>query len=140
MTKHILYLAIAATIAIAVSCGNRTQNAHNDTTNTNTFLQRDSLIKRLTRAGELEVSGENPGQAHAYFDTAAFRFHGPDGLEAGYAGLNGYFSALRHAFEDRTIQRGIIVHEGNYLACQTVIRGKFVRPFTQSPAGTLPPH
>ena len=145
MTKNIVYLAIATTLAITVCCRNRAQDtethiSHNDTIHADTFLQRDTLVKRLTLAGELEISGDNPGEVHAYFDTAAFRFHGPDGFEAGYAGLNGYFSSLRHAFDDRTIQRGIIVQEGNYLACQTTISGKFVRPFTQSPAGTIPPN
>jgi hypothetical protein len=38
-----------------------------------------------------------------------------------------------------TIRRGIIVAEGEYIACQTWIEGTFVRAFTQSPAGRLEP-
>jgi len=39
----------------------------------------------------------------------------------------------------RKITGGIIVAEGNTLACQTWIEGTFVREFTQSPVGPLPP-
>ena len=48
--------------------------------------------------------------------------------------------AIRAAFDDRSIRRGIIVAEGNYIACQTWIEGTFVREFTHSPAGPLPPN
>jgi predicted ester cyclase len=65
---------------------------------------------------------------------------GPDGFEADYSGLTDYFKAIRAAFDDRSIRRGIIVAEGNYIACQTWIEGTFVREFTQSPAGSLPPN
>jgi predicted ester cyclase len=47
---------------------------------------------------------------------------------------------LRAAFDDRTISRGIMVVEGDYVACQTTISGTFVREFTHSPAGPLPPN
>ena len=30
--------------------------------------------------------------------------------------------------------------EDNYIACQTTIEGDFVREFTQSPVGSLPPN
>jgi predicted ester cyclase len=50
-----------------------------------------------------------------------------------------YFASIRAAFDDRKITRGIIVAEGNTMACQTWIEGTFVREFTQSPAGPLPP-
>ena len=100
---------------------------------------RDQLVARLVRAGELEVSGENPDEVDTYFDTENFRFHGPDGFEADYAGLTEYFRSLRDAFDDRVIRRGTIVAEGNVIACQTWIEGTFVRPFTHSPAGTLEP-
>ena len=103
-------------------------------------LTRDELVTRLIRAGELEVSGENPAEAESYFDTARFRFHGPDGLETDYAGLSSYFASLQSAFEDRSIRRGIIVVEGEYIACQTWIEGRFVREFSQSPVGLLPPN
>ncbi len=103
-------------------------------------LTRDELVGRLVRAGELEVSGENPAEAESYFDTARFRFHGPDGLETDYSGLSSYFASLRSAFEDRSIRRGIVVVEGEYIACQTWIEGRFVREFSQSPVGLLPPN
>jgi hypothetical protein len=85
------------------------------------------------------VSGEDQDEADTYFDTENFDFHGPDGFDAGYAGLTEYFRSLRAAFDDRTIRRGIIVVEGEYIACQTWIEGTFVRPFTQSPTGRLEP-
>jgi predicted ester cyclase len=100
---------------------------------------RDELVERLVRAGELEISGENQDEADTYFDTENLAFHGPGGFDADYAGLTGYFRSLRAAFHDRTIRRGIIVAEGQYIACQTWIEGTFVHPFTQSPAGRLEP-
>ncbi|MFI0420801.1 ester cyclase [Spongiactinospora sp. 9N601] len=100
----------------------------------------DDLIARLIRAGELEVSGEDPAEAATYFDTEKFRFHGPDGFESGFAGLDAYFAAIRDAFEDRSIRRGIVVADGDHIACQTWIEGTFVREFTQSPAGPLLPN
>ena len=103
-------------------------------------LVRDELIARLVRAGELEVSGESPDEVDTYFDTERFRFHGPDGFESDYRGLTDYFASVREAFDDRSIRRGIMLVEGSYLACQTWIEGTFVRPFTQSPAGVLPPN
>ncbi|MET7680407.1 ester cyclase [Streptomyces sp. NPDC005423] len=101
---------------------------------------RDDLVARLVRAGELEVSGENLAEAATYFDTEKFRFHGPDGFESDFDGLSAYFAALRDAFDDRSIRRGVVVAEGDQLACQTWIEGTFVREFTQSPAGPLPPN
>ncbi|MFI6290941.1 ester cyclase [Nonomuraea sp. NPDC050790] len=106
---------------------------------TRTFT-RDELVARLIRAGELEVSGEDLDEAASYFDTENFRFHGPDGFESDFAGLSDYFAAVRAAFDDRSIRRGVIVAEGDFLACQTWIEGTFVREFTQSPAGPLPPN
>jgi predicted ester cyclase len=101
---------------------------------------RDELVARLVRAGELEVSGEDPDEEATYFDTERFRFHGPDGFESDYAGLKGYFASVREAFDDRSIRRGIVVAEGNHLACQTWIEGTFVGEFTQSPVGPLRPN
>ncbi len=98
------------------------------------------LVERLIRAGELLVSGEDPVETASYFDANTYRFHGPDGFEANYVGLASYFSSVRAAFDDRSIRRGIIVAEGNYIACQTWIEGTFVREFTQSPAGPVPPN
>jgi predicted ester cyclase len=103
-------------------------------------LTRDQLVARLKRAGELEISGEDQAEADSYFDTVRFRFHGPDGFEADYAGLANYFRAIRAAFDERSIRRGIIVAEEDAIACQTWIEGRFVREFTQSPAGPLPPN
>ena len=103
-------------------------------------VARDELVRRVVRAGELEVSGEDPAETDTYFDTAAFRFHGPDGFETDYAGLTAYFESIRAAFEDRSIRRGIIIVEGLTVACQTWIDGTFAREFTHSPAGPLPPN
>jgi len=41
-----------------------------------------------------------------------------------------YFASLRAAFDDRSSRRGIVVVEGDYVACQTWIEGTFVREFT----------
>jgi predicted ester cyclase len=103
-------------------------------------IPRDELVARLVRAGELEVSGENPDEVGTYFDTESFSFHGPDGFESDYAGLTAYFESIRAAFDDRSIRRGIIVAEGDHLACQTWIQGTFVREFSQSPVGPLSPN
>jgi predicted ester cyclase len=102
-------------------------------------FSRSELVSRLVRAGELEVSGEDQAEVDTYFDRENFRFHGPDGFESDYAGLTAYFASIRAAFDDRKITRGIIVAEGNTVACQTWIEGTFAREFTQSPAGSLPP-
>ncbi|WP_210267188.1 ester cyclase [Brucella tritici] len=98
------------------------------------------MIKRLIRAGELEVSGADQAETDTYFNTDEFRFHGPDGFETDYGGLTAYFQSLRAAFDDRSIRRGIIIAEDNNIACQTWIEGIFVRDFTMSPAGPLPPN
>ena len=103
-------------------------------------LSRDELVARLVRAGELEVSGEDQAEVDMYFATEEFRFHGPDGFEANYAGLADYFASIRTAFDDRSIRRGVTVVEGRHVACQTWIEGTFVRDFTQSPVGPLPPN
>jgi predicted ester cyclase len=102
-------------------------------------ITRDALVARLVRAGELLVSGDDQAETDYYFDAAHSRFHGPDGFESDYGGLTAYFAALRAAFDDRSIRRGIVVVEGDYVACQTWIEGSFARAFTQSPAGPLPP-
>jgi predicted ester cyclase len=103
-------------------------------------VTRDQIIARLKRAGELDVSGNDQVELDSYFDTVNFRFHGPGGFEADYAGLANYFKSVRAAFDDLSIRRGITIAEGNYVACQTWIQGKFVREFIQSPAGPLPPN
>jgi predicted ester cyclase len=101
---------------------------------------RDELVARMVRAGELEISGESQEETDSYFDTENFAFHGPDGFDSDYAGLTEYFQSIRAAFEDRTIRRGIIVAEGDRIACQTWIEGTFTAPFTHSPVGTLEPN
>ena len=101
---------------------------------------RDELVARLVRAGELEISGESQEEVDSYFDTENFAFHGPDGFDTDYAGLTEYFQSIRDAFEDRTIRRGIIIAEGDLIACQTWIEGTFTSPFTRSPAGELKPN
>jgi SnoaL-like domain len=101
---------------------------------------RDELVARLVRAGELEVSGEHPDEVSDYFDTEQFVFQGPDGLKSDYDGLSEYFGALRAAFDDRRIERGIVLVEGSRIACQTRIEGTFVRPFSHSPVGLLEPN
>ena len=102
-------------------------------------ITRDELVARMVRAGELEVSGGDQQETDSYFDTENFQFHGPDGFVADYGGLTEYFRSIREAFDDRSIRRGMVVAEGNLVACQTWIEGTFVRPFTQSPAGPLEP-
>ncbi|RWL96408.1 ester cyclase [Mesorhizobium sp.] len=103
-------------------------------------LTRDELVARLVKAGELEVAGAPAAEIAGYFDLENFRFHGPDGFETDFGGLNSYFAAIRAAFEDRRIRRGIMVVEGNVVACQTWITGRFVHEFAMSPAGPLPPN
>lgn len=102
-------------------------------------MSRDEFVARLVRAGELEVSGDLPDEVDGYF-SPDFTFHGPGGWEAGYDGLQEYFESWRSAFDNRKIARGIVVVEGDYIACQTTMEGDFVREFTQSPVGPLPPN
>src|SRR4051812_16921572 len=92
----------------------------------------------LTRVGEQELTGEDEPEVDAYF-APDFAFHGPDDGELDYEGLKAYFASLRAAFDDLTISRGIMLVEGDYVACQTTITGTFVREFTHSPVGPLPP-
>jgi predicted ester cyclase len=100
---------------------------------------RDERVAGLIRVGELELTGEDEAEVDEYF-APGFVFHGPDGAESDYEGLKGYFASLRAAFDDLTITRGIVVAEGDYVACQTTISGTFAREFTHSPIGPLPPN
>ncbi|WP_375489709.1 ester cyclase [uncultured Jatrophihabitans sp.] len=100
---------------------------------------REELVARMTRAGELEVSGDAPEELKRYF-APGYRFRGPGGVELDLDGLLGYFASVRDAFDDRSIRRGIVIVEANDMACQTWIEGTFVREFTQSPVGPLPPN
>jgi hypothetical protein len=54
---------------------------------------RDERVRRLIRAGELEVSGEDEAEVDAYF-APDYVFNGPDGGETDYEGLKGYFASL----------------------------------------------
>ena len=101
---------------------------------------KDALIARLIRAGEALVSGAPEDDIASYFDAQTYRFHGPDGSDTDFAGLNAYFASVRDAFDDRSILRGIIVVDGQTMACQTWIEGTFARDFTMSPVGLLPPN
>ena len=100
---------------------------------------RDKRIKDLIRIGEMEMTGEDQAEIDAYF-APGFTFHLPDGSEWDHQGLTAYFAALRAAFDDLTITRGIMLAEGDYVACQTTIAGTFTREFTHSPVGALPPN
>ena len=80
------------------------------------LFNREELIARLNRAGELEISGADPVEQASYFDTDKFRWHGPDGAEADYDGLAALFADFRAAFDDRSIRRGILLAEGNLMA------------------------
>jgi predicted ester cyclase len=100
---------------------------------------REELIAGLIRAGEREVTGEDEAELDAYF-APGYAFHGPDGAELDYPGLKRYFASLRAAFDDLTIRRGIMLVEGDYVACQTTITGTFVREFERSPVGPLSPN
>lgn len=103
-------------------------------------MTREHLVTRLTRVFELEISGGDQAEIDAHFDTVRFRFHGPDGFEMDYSGFTDYFRSIRAAFDNRSIRRGVIIAEGNYIACQTWMEGTFVREFTHSPVGTLSPN
>jgi predicted ester cyclase len=95
---------------------------------------REDLVAGLILVGERLLTGED---VDAYF-APDFAFHGPDGAESDYEGLKAYFASLRGAFDDLTISRGIVLVDGDYVACQTTITGTFAREFTHSPAGALP--
>ncbi|HEU0206965.1 MAG TPA: ester cyclase [Pseudolysinimonas sp.] len=99
----------------------------------------DERVERLVRADELEVSGEHPDELGEYF-APNFRFHGPGGFQADFDGLSEWFASVRDAFDDRVIRHGIMVVEGDNLACQTFIDGTFAHEFTQAPGGPVPPN
>jgi hypothetical protein len=100
---------------------------------------RDEFVARMVRAGDLLISGDAPEELLGYF-APNYQFHGSGGFDADLAGLLAYFASVRAAFDDRTIRRGIVIVEGNNMACQTWIEGTFVHEFTQSPVGPLPPN
>jgi hypothetical protein len=53
-------------------------------------LTRDELVAGLVRIGELEINGHGQEEVDAYF-SPAFTFHGPDGSQRDYEGLQSYF-------------------------------------------------
>ena len=102
-------------------------------------MTREELVHGLVRIGEKEMSGENEAEVDAYF-APGFVFHGTDGRMWTYPELKQYFAALRAAFDDLSITRGIVVVEGKNVACQTTISGTFAHAFTHSPVGPLRPN
>lgn len=133
MKAHFIIFILC--VIVLMACQNET-----DSRLSNHNLHPDTLLQRLNRAGELEVSGGDGAKADQYFDTVRFKFHGPDRRELNYGQLKGYFASLRAAFDNLKIKRGIVIREGRYIACQTVIEGDFVQQFTQSPVGPLSPN
>lgn len=87
---------------------------------------REAFVQGLLDAGEKGIAGEDRAWLDAYF-APEFTFHGPDGAELDYAGLQGFWAALRAAFDDLTITRGIMVVEGNYIA-----QGRLVEEWVQT--------
>ena len=100
-------------------------------------LTRDKLVAGLIRIGEHGIATADDEALDQYF-SPEFVFHGPDG-DLRYPQLKSYFASLRAAFDDLAVTRDHIVVDGNFVACQTSIAGTFVREFTQSPVGALPP-
>jgi len=97
-------------------------------------VSRDELVSGLVRIGEMELTARTrPGSTPTSRLTS--RSMGPDGREWGPRRPPGLLRALRAAFDDLTITRGIVVAEGDYVACQTTIAGTFMREFTHSPVG-----
>ena len=129
-----------ARTTVAITEGTMNTSTEGATKTNGNGLDSKTLVARLKKAGEAEVLGAEQAEIESYFDTKQFRFHAPDGFDTDFAGLNNYFKAVRAAFDDRSIRRGIIVVQGNTVACQTWIEGTFAREFTQSPAGPLPPN
>ena len=85
------------------------------------------------------MTGEDIETVGDYF-APEFEFNGPGGFVTDSNGLWDYSASVRAGFDDRSIRRGIVVVEGNTIACQTWIEGTFVREFTQSLVGPLQPN
>jgi hypothetical protein len=101
---------------------------------------RDERVRTLVRIGEKLVIGDDPAEVDAYV-APAYRFHGPGGAEFDYEGLHTYFAALRNALDDLKIKRGIVVVEGDYIACQTTIEGSSALPDVDvAGSGDIPEH
>jgi predicted ester cyclase len=140
IARRIVLQAGAGSVALSVFDSLANQFSMQHSKREKMTMTRAELVARLIKAGEIEVSGGDQTEIDSYFDVEAFRFHGPGGFETGYMGLNDYFGSIRAAFEDRSIRRGIMIVEGNQIACQTWIEGRFIREFTHSPIGAIGPN
>lgn len=98
---------------------------------------RDDLVARLARIDTLQLTGDDA-------DALAGSFS-PDyvirrtGGENNAAGMRDFAHSLRAAFDDRTIRHDVVIVENDTIACQTRIAGTFMREFTHSPVGPVPP-
>ena len=79
-------------------------------------MTRDKLVARLIRAGELEVSGEDQTETDLYFTEASTASTALTVSRRTRLVSLTISSPIRAAFDDRSIRRGIIVAEGNYIA------------------------
>jgi hypothetical protein len=77
---------------------------------------REQRVADLIRIGEQELTGENETEVDAYF-APDFTFHGPTEPRRTTKASRSYFASLRAAFDDLSISRGIILVEGDYIAC-----------------------
>jgi len=78
-------------------------------------MTRDELVARLIGVNlrfRMKIR-QRPTRTSTEASTASTAL---DGVETDYAGLTNYFKSIRAAFEDRSIRRGIIVAEPNYIA------------------------
>lgn len=98
---------------------------------------REEIIRELVRIGHEAIAVENDAELDAYF-AEDFVFHSPDG-DFDYAGLKGFFAAMRAAFTGFSVTRGIVFVQGQFVAAQTTMAGVFDHEFTHSPVGPLPP-
>lgn len=99
---------------------------------------RDELVARLDRIQGLLISGRDAEALERLF-SPDYVFHGSDGRDEDGESRREYFHSLRSAFDDLTLQHGIVVAEGSTLARQTTIAGAFMREFTRAPGGPLAP-
>ena len=103
-------------------------------------ISREELVAGLIRAGEREVTGEDDAELDAYF-APDYAFHGPDGTELDYEGLQGFFRVVASSFRRPDHQaRDHPSWRVTTSRCQTKIAGTFAREFTHSPVGPLPPN
>lgn len=96
--------------------------------------------RELIRIGNIGIAQESPAAMEAFFHPD-FRFHGPRGIESNREELWDYFAACRVAFDDFTVTRqAVVLNGGDYAASRTRFAGRFVRPFTAAPEGTIEPN